>query len=353
MPSADAAMRYLIVKPSSLGDILHAMPAVSALAKACPDVSVDWVVKPAFLELPLYLPCVRRTIPFYDGRFRKPLQFLPALLSLRADLRREAYDAVIDLQGLIRSALIGRLSGCAVRAGSASPREHFAMHFYTRLLKGREKPGHAVDINNTMMQDFLGRDGLDFSLDLPVNEETAGRARMTVAEAFGGTLPERFALIAPGARWETKKWPAEFFSAVIASVARREPGMRFLLAGSRDEMPDAETILAKSSGLPVVSICGKTSVTELLEAVRLSSLVICNDSGPMHMAAALGVPVVAMFGPTDPALTGSYCEKKSVFVPEIACIRCFLRYCNDSRCHASVDPEAVAAACSNLLPKRS
>ena len=209
------------------------------------------------------------------------------------------------------------------------------------------------EFRSEQMEAFHAQLELAASLDLPVNEETAGRARMTVAEAFGGTLPERFALIAPGARWETKKWPAEFFSAVIASVARREPGMRFLLAGSRDEMPDAETILAKCSGLPVVSICGKTSVTELLEAVRLSSLVICNDSGPMHMAAALGVPVVAMFGPTDPALTGPYCEKKSVFVPEIACIRCFLRYCKDSRCHASVDPEAVAAACSNLLPKRS
>ena len=92
---------------------------------------------------------------------------------------------------------------------------------------------------------------------------------------------------------------------------------------------------------------------ELLETVRLSSLMICNDSGPMHIAAALGVPVVAMFGPTDPALTGPYCEKKSVFVPEIACKRCFLRYCKDSRCHAMTDPEAVAAASCNLLSKRS
>ena len=82
-------MRYLIVKPSSLGDILHAMPAVSALAKAVPDVSVDWVVKPAFAELPPYLPCVRRVIPFYDKRFRSPLHFLPSLFHLRADLRRE------------------------------------------------------------------------------------------------------------------------------------------------------------------------------------------------------------------------------------------------------------------------
>ena len=115
-------MRYLIVKPSSLGDILHAMPAVSALAKACPDVRVDWVVKPAFAELPPYLPCVRRVIPFYDGKLRKPLQFLPAFLHLCADLRREPYDAVIDLQGLVRSAVIGRLTGCALRAGPATPR---------------------------------------------------------------------------------------------------------------------------------------------------------------------------------------------------------------------------------------
>ena len=344
-------MRYLIIKPSSLGDILHAMPAVSALAKAQPDVDVDWVVKPAFAEIPPYLPCVRRVIPFHDREFRKPLRFLPAMLRLRADLRREPYGAVIDFQGLIRSAFIGRLSGCGMRAGFALPRESFAKHFYTRRLNGREKNGHAVDINNALMKDFLGTGDLDFSLNLPVNEGIAGRARSVIAEAFGGVLPERFAVVAPGARWETKKWPAKFFSAVIASLARREPGLRFLLAGTRDEVEDAGLILAKSEGLPVASVCGKTSVGELLETIRLSSLMICNDSGPMHIAAALGVPVVAMFGPTDPALTGPYCEKKSVFIPEIACNRCFLRYCKDSRCHASVDPEAVAAASCNLLKR--
>ena len=178
---------------------------------------------------------------------------------------------------------------------------------------------------------------------------------IAVAEAFGGAVPERFAVVAPGARWETKKWPADFFSAVIASVARREPGLKFLLAGTRDEAEDAEKILAKSAaaGLPVASVCGRTGVGELMETIRMSSLMVCNDSGPMHIAAALGVPVVAMFGPTDPALTGPYCEKKSVFVPEIACNRCFLRYCKDSRCHAMVDPETVAAASCKLLMERS
>lgn len=345
--------RYLIVKPSSLGDILHAMPAVSALAKTAPDVAVDWVVKPVFAELPPYLPCVKRVILFHDKQFRSPFRFLPAVSRMRAELRRERYDAVIDLQGLIRSAFIGRLSGCPVRAGSASPREHFAVHFYTRLLKGREKPGHAVDVNNTMMKDFLGREDPDFSLDLPVNEQAAARARELVSGAFGGTLPPRFVVVAPGARWATKKWPAEFFLAVISSLARRDPGLKFLLAGTRDEAEDAAVILAKSEDLPVASVCGRTTVGELLETIRLSSLMICNDSGPMHIAAALGVPVAAMFGPTDPALTGPYCEKKSVFVPEIACNRCFLRYCKDSRCHDSIDPEAVAGASFNLLSKRS
>ena len=345
--------RFLIVKPSSLGDILHAMPAVSALAKAVPDATVDWVVKPQFAELPPYLPCVRRVIPFYDRKFRSPVRFLPTAFQLRREFRREPCDAVIDLQGLVRSAFIGRLSGCAVRAGAASPREPFAVQFYTRLLKGRENPGHAVEVNNAMMKDFLGREDLDFSLSLPVNGPAAERARGIVSAAFGGSVPARVAVVAPGARWLTKKWPAEFFSAVIASVSSRDPGLKFLLAGTRDETEDATMILAGSEGLPVASVCGQTSVGELLETIRLSSLMLCNDSGPMHIAAALGVPVVAMFGPTDPALTGPYCAKKSVFVPEIACIRCFLRYCKDSRCHVSVDPEAVAGASLKLLMERS
>ncbi len=345
--------RYLIVKPSSLGDILHAMPAVSALAKACPDASVDWVVKPAFADLPPYLPCVRRVIPFRDGRLRKPLQFLPEFFHLCSDLRREHYDAVIDLQGLVRSAVIGRLTGCELRCGPATPRERPASKFYTRHLNGHCLFGHAVEINNALMKSFLGREDLDFSLDLPVNVQSAARAREIVAAAFGGSLPERFAVVAPGARWATKKWPADFFFAVILSLARRDPGLKFLLAGTRDEAEDANEILSKSRGLPVASACGQTGVGELLEAIRLSSLMICNDSGPMHIAAALGVPVAAMFGPTDPALTGPYCEKKSVFIPEIACNRCFLRYCKDSLCHASVDPEAVAEASFKLLTERN
>ena len=345
--------RYLIVKPSSLGDILHAMPAVSALAKACPDAAVDWVVKPAFADLPPYLPCVRRVILFHDRELRKPLPFLPAFLRLCADLRREPYDAVIDLQGLVRSAVIGRLSGCALRAGPETPRERPASKFYTRHLKGHEQPGHAVEINNALMKDFLGRDDLDFSMTLPVNEPNAKRAREVVAAAFGRAVPDRFAVVAPGARWATKKWPSDFFSAVISSLARRDPDLKFLLAGTRDEAEDANAILAKCQGLPVASACGTTSVGELLETIRLSSLMICNDSGPMHIAAALGVPVAAMFGPTDPALTGPYCEKKSVFIPEIACNRCFLRYCKNSRCHASVDPETVAAASFKLLTERN
>ena len=210
-----------------------------------------------------------------------------------------------------------------------------------------------MEANNAMMRDFLGRDDLDFRLDLPVNEAFAARARGIVSGAFGGAVPERFAIVAPGARWATKKWPAEFFLAVIASLARRMPDLKFLLAGTKDEAEDAAVILAEAAaaGLPVVSVCGKTGVGDLMEVVRLSSLMICNDSGPMHIAAALGVPVAAVFGPTDPVLTGPYCEKKSVFVPETACIRCFLRYCKDSKCHGLVDPEAVAESSCKLLQK--
>ena len=345
-------MRYLIVKPSSLGDILHAMPAVSAFARVQPDATFDWVVKPAFAELPAYLPCVSRVIQFRDRELRKPLRFLPELLRLRADLRRDPYDAVLDLQGLVRSAVIGRLTGCALRAGPAVPRERPASKFYTLRLNGPGKPAHAVEVNNALVRDFLVRDDLDFSLNLPVNDQTAARARAIVADAFGGSVPERFAVVAPGARWQTKKWPADFFAAVMASLSRRDPGLKFLLAGTRDESADAEAILALTGALPsgtVASVCGATTVGELLETVRLSSLMVCNDSGPMHVAAALGVPVAALFGPTDPALTGPYCEKKSVFVPEIACIRCFLRYCNTSLCHKGVDPELVAESAMNLL----
>lgn len=339
-------MKYLIVKPSSLGDVLHAFPAVSALAKYDPEAVIDWVVHPAFADLPKSLPFVRRVVLFDRKRLGKASSFFRAFLDLWKEIRAERYDAVLDLQGLLRSAVVGSLARGPFPCGPASPREGVARLFYRRRLS-QGSAVHAVDVNNAMMKDFCRGADLDFSFVLPSNPAFSAEAVELLASAPESSFPP--IAVAPGARWETKQWPPEFFAEVMDATAEKRPDASFLVLGSKDEAGAAHRIAERLRKARMIDLCGKTSLGGLIETIRGCSLLLCNDSGPMHVAAALKIPVVALFGPTDPEKTGPYCEKKSVLTPDSACIRCFKRYCAEMTCHASVEPHAAAAAVCRLL----
>lgn len=339
-------MKCLIVKPSSLGDILHAFPAVSALARREPSATIDWVAHPAFADLPKGLPFVRRVILFDRKRLGRASSFLPALWSLLKDLREERYDVVLDMQGLLRSAAVGALARGPLPFGPAHPRESCARLFYRRGLSDGGAI-HAVDVNNAMMSDFLGTKDLDFSFVLPRNPAFAGEAAELLALAPKSPTPP--IAVAPGARWATKQWPPEFFARVMDEIAEQRPDAAFVALGTKDEAPLAARISSLVRKARVADLCGRTTLGGLVETIRGCSLLLCNDSGPMHVAAALKKPVVAVFGPTDPEKTGPYCEKKSILVPDSACIRCFKRYCVESACHSAVDPRAAALAVCELL----
>ena len=339
--------QFLILKPSSLGDVLHAFPAVSALLRACPDSVADWFIAPQFAELTAFLPGVRRNVLFERRKLGNLSSFLAAFRDLLRSIRSSGpYDAVIDLQGLTRSAFIGRcVSG--VHVGPRHPREFLARLAYTKTVPLPEGV-HAVQRNNALIAGFLGRNDLDFSFHPPVVERFARPVRALLAE----TVPAGASLlvaVAPGARWDTKQWPPEFFARVMRSFADAHPGVHFLLAGSSGENPLAERILQAEPGLSCSNLCGRTSVGELVELIRNVSLLFCNDSGPMHIAAMLSVPVVAFFGPTSPRLTGPYSQKSAVLQPSLPCIFCLKRYCTHCRCHAAVDADDAASRAQALL----
>ena len=341
--------QFLILKPSSLGDVLHAFPAVAALLRACPDSVADWFIAPQFAELTAFLPGVRRNVLFERRKLGNLSSFPAAFRDLLRSIRSAGpYDAVIDLQGLTRSAFIGRcVSG--VHVGPRHPREFPARLAYSKTVPLPEGV-HAVQRNNVLIAGFLGRNDLDFSFHPPVVERFARPVRTLLAE----TVPAGASLlvaVAPGARWETKQWPPEFFARVMRSFADAHPGVHFLLAGSSGENPLAERILQADPGLSCSNLCGRTSVGELVELIRNVSLLFCNDSGPMHIAAMLSVPVVAFFGPTSPRLTGPYSQKSAVLQPSLPCIFCLKRYCTHCRCHAAVDADAAAERAHALLSR--
>lgn len=339
-------MEFLILKPSSLGDIIHAFPAVNALLRAYPDSVADWLIQPAFAELTAYLPGIRNNILFQRKKLGKISSFPGTFRTLYREINATRYDAVIDLQGLIRSAMIGRLAKSNVFAGPHAPKEWFAKTAYNRLLHAPEKL-HALERNNLMIADFLQKTDLDFSFKMEKVNIYADNADKLLREA-GLSKAHRFAAVAPGARWLTKQWPPSFFAEAIQKIAADHPELHFLLLGTADDINEAEQIIEKTS-VPCTNLCGKTSLGTLVEVIRKTDLFLCNDSGPMHIAAALDIPVLAFFGPTSPVLTGPYSKKSKVLQPSLPCITCFKRICPHCTCHTGISTEDVRTAANNLL----
>ena len=341
--------RILIVKPSSLGDILHAFPAVSLLSKKIPGLKVDWLVHPAFAGLLDYMPCVERKILFKRKELGSLFSFPSSMLALLKELRKEKYDAIIDFQGLFRSASIAFLGRSPVVAGPGSPKEGIAKLFYTKRIKVPETVLHAADKNTALACEFLGIPFESHEAELPVNE----RNKENVAKAFQkvcGSVPAPLVGIIPGARWDTKRWPPEFFAKLIKNMAAARPELNFAIFGAASDTSLAAGICSFSKdSARVFDMTGRTSIGELVEALRVCSVAVSNDSGPMHVAAAAGSPLVALFGPTQPKLTGPYSKKAKVLAPDIDCIGCMKHYCEKGLCHVSLAPEDAARAALELL----
>jgi lipopolysaccharide heptosyltransferase II len=270
-------------------------------------------------------------------------------MRLIREIRREKYDMVIDLQGLLRSAFFAKFARTPVIAGFASPKEGVAAFFYSRKISAAGYV-HAVDKNAGFIAELLG---LPFGVPEPVLPENR-RNRDNLTAILGKknvSGSELIIGIAPGARWESKQWPPQFFAKVMDSLEGRIPGCRFLFLGSAGELETCRRISSSCEKARPVIIAGETGIGELVEAIRMSKCLLCNDSGPMHIAASLKIPVFALFGPTDPEKTGPYGKRHSVFQPVLSCIKCLKRYCPGKNyvCQKSVDPGLVADGIVSLL----
>lgn len=256
-------------------------------------------------------------------------------------MRRQRFDWVIDLQGLARSAIFGWLANGGLFVGLDNPGEggrEGARGFYD-LTPSRCAPGtHAVDRYLAILP-LLG---------CPVNGEFQWLPERPQVAAWVRekwcTNGTPWVLLLPGARWETKRWPVGYFATIVARLAEVRPDVKFAVLGSAADKALAHPIVEV---LPqrVLDLTGQTSLPEMVEWVRLSSLVITNDTGPMHVAAALKRPVVALFGPTDPASTGPYHQQDHVLQNvTLPCVPCFKGHCSFAKpleCLRSLSPERV------------
>ncbi len=335
--------RILVVKPSSLGDILHTFPALELLHRRFPEAELDWLVHPAFQEVLAFSPFpVARAILFQRKKLGKASTFPREFLGLARELRRCRYDLVIDFQGLLRSAVFSFLARGPRPVGFSRPRERNARWLYGRRCRV-DMNQHAVERNVALVNQLL-------DMNEPVPNLALPRGRFPVqlpVEAEG----RRLIGIIPGARWESKRFPPELFAAVMKAVRRDFPDVAFLLIGSPADRDDAERILKVSDMPGVFSLAGRTGIGEMMELLGKCELVISNDSGPIHAAAALGVPVFGFFGPTHPEWTGPYGAGHRVFRRELECGGCMRRHCPRGpvpACHG-LDPESIAAAVAQQL----
>ncbi len=335
--------KVLIIKPSSLGDIIHALPVAAALKKAVPGVQVDWAVFKAYEPVLSGHPAITNVISF--DRSKSGCGELSRFMKA---LRAEEYDAAIDLQGLLRSGIIIFACGAGEKIGLRNAREgaHF---FYNKKISVPDPEMHAVD--RYLLT--LGAFGIP-APETPEFNITAGPEDLIeagrVLKDAGINEGEEFIAIAPSSRWITKRWPAENF--VRAALALKESrGLKYIFIGSADEagvMSGSEDRAGRES-----LAFGKTSLKSLAALLGKARLMITNDSGPMHIAAAVGTDVLAIFGPTIPERTGPYGKGHRVITSGAPCAPCLKKECTDTerdmRCMKEITVEYVLHSAEEML----
>lgn len=343
---SSSVKRILAVKPSSLGDILHVFPALELLRRHCPEAELDYLVHPAFAEILDYSPCpISERILFNRKRLGRLTTLVPEFAHLVRELRRKRYDLVIDFQGLTRSAIFAAAAKGGPVVGFARPREPAAKLGYT--LKFDVPPGHAVERNVNLVNALFGASDPVPEPLLPENPENAAKLR----QLLPGPIPEKLVALLPGSRWKTKTFPPALFAEVIRRIHRETPECAFAIVGTAGDSPAAAEIRQLAGGgVPLFDLTGKTSLGVMMELLRNSRLVLSNDSGPMHAAAALQRPVFGFFGPTDPARTGPYGRIHRIYRSEAPCLGCLKRNCPEEppACHR-LDAARIADDCNQTL----
>ena len=308
----------LLIKPSSLGDIVHAMPTCAAIRRRYPKARLTWLVKREWAGLVERIDGVDRVWPVEST--------LTGWLSQVFPLRAERFDLAVDLQGLFRSAAIGWLSGSPLLVGFANGREG-SPWFYSKRVPVPRMEMHAVD-RYLLVAKAVGAEEPakpEFNFRIPQTDHDEVDRLLSRSGLTPGTS---WVAMNVSARWPTKRWPAASFAEVADRLQQDGFGAVVMIGG-----PDDRADVAAVNGMMktrVVDLAGATSAGLLPALLSRASLLITNDSGPMHIAAAAGTPVVALFGPTSAARTGPYGVGHSILTGHVPCSPCFSRTCHNT-----------------------
>jgi lipopolysaccharide heptosyltransferase I len=325
--------RVCIIKPSSLGDVVHALPILTALRKRWPSAHLTWVVNHSFQDVLRGHADLDEVIAFdRRGRGIDPLGIVGTAGLLRTLLSGQ-FDLAIDLQGLLRSALMTIGTRAKVRVGAADAREG-ARWFYTDVINAPRLGLHAVERLLRVAAAF-DADVSTPRFNLPIRDVDRQWAKKILDR-----VPAPRIVLHVGARWPTKRWPPEHF-AQIGRRAVQELGAGLIAVGAAADRSLVDQLLRRVGPLPVLDLCGRTRLIELAAVAAESDLVISNDTGPLHLAAAAGARVVGIYTCTSPKLTGPFGPRAATVQSCVWCAPSFIKKCSRLDCMSELTPERV------------
>ena len=322
----------LIIKMSSLGDVLHTLPFVAELRERFPLARLTWLVHPQFSGFVPDPPMVDEVIYFDKVKFNKMSlgEKWSCFKGMRSLLHSRNFDLVIDMQGLFKSAVLAAISGCDNRIGYCEMREGSGL--VSKAITGAHAKDHVIERYLDVAR-YLGCTVKDIRFPMPdlQKEWQAVQEKTEVVK-----VP--YVVLVPGARWETKKWPVEYFSELAAMILR--DGKQVVLAGGPEDTSLGSQITRLSPG--VTDLTGKTGLRELGALIQHCTAYISGDTGPLFIAAAMKRPLIALYGPTRPNRTGPYGSSDAeIMTAPVSCAGCLKKHCDKWICMKAITPEMV------------
>lgn len=327
LPLPKPPKKILIIKPSALGDIVHSLPLLDTVKRCYPDASIHWVVARGLHTFLEGHPLIDRLWIFDKEKWKRPgnfLQTMQELSSMVKGLRQERFDVSIDLSGLLRSGLITLAAKAEYKLGFKEADEGSSF-FYTHRIHGSMNI-HAID-RYLKIAEAMGCKPDTIRYPFAPYEQNP---------AIIKELPENYVVMTPSAGKEANRWPAERFGRLAAKL-----DLPTLLIGGKSDQAVADEVVKHAEG-KAISLAGKTTLKEIIAIISRASYFVTNDTGPMHIAAALEIPVFAIFGPANPVRTGPYGKNNTVIREELPCSPCYAwKPCTNWQCMEMITVERV------------
>lgn len=337
----------LIVKMSSIGDVIHALPVSYAIKETYPDAHLTWVVEPPAYDIVAMAACVDEIIVFEKKKFRSVKGFLQNFLPLRRKIQARDYDVVLDLQGLFKSAAVAALA----KAPKGQKYGMWNMREGSQLIS---KPVIGAHCHDHVIERYLdtaraiGCEVKEVRLPIRVPEREQQLTRQIVAQA-GANMKNAYVVLVVGASWPTKCWPDGHF-AVLGDWLYNHGVIPVLVGSGPVETQKAAEIAAKMD-IPPIDLVGKLNFKQLAYLFQQSAVVVGGDTGPTHLAVGIGAKTVMLMGPTYPRRTGPYGQMENLLVVDRDCRECMKRACPLGHdCMAVIKPEQVEAKLKALVP---